>query len=174
MGPVLRKTVLVTHVLASVGWFGAVAAFLALAVVGLGSDDARLVSGVYVAAQLITWWVILPLAIVSFLSGILQGAGTQWGLIRYWWVLIKLVLTSGALAFLIVHMRVVDTAADHLGWGAMAGMDAVRSQLVVDSAAALGVLVITTLLSVVKPPGRTRFRRDASAARSSSIDRVRR
>jgi uncharacterized membrane protein len=161
MGPRIRKTVLVVHVLASVGWFGAVAAFIALAVAGLGGGDAEGVAGVYAAAQVITWYVILPLGILSFISGIVQGLGTQWGLVRYWWVFIKLVLTTGALALLVVHIQVVDRAASHIGTGAMAGMsglDEVRLQLVVDSAGAVAVLVITTLLSVVKPRGRTPFR----------------
>jgi hypothetical protein len=41
MGPAARKVVLTAHVSASVGWFGAVLAFLALAAVGLRSDDPR-------------------------------------------------------------------------------------------------------------------------------------
>jgi hypothetical protein len=82
----------------------------------------------------------------------------QRGLVRYWWVLVKLVLTTGALALLILHTRVVDTAADHLGWDTAGGMDDMHLQLIFDAPGALGVLMVTTLLSVVKPPGRTPFR----------------
>jgi hypothetical protein len=161
MGPVMRKTVLVVHVLSSVGWFGAVGAFLALALVGLAGDDPRLMAAVYVAARLVAWWVIVPLGVLSFVSGIVQSLGTQWGLVRHYWVLIKLVLTAGSLVLLFVHMQVIDGAADH--WmGAASGhgaeeFDAMRIQLVVDSAAAAGVLVIATLLSILKPRGQTPF-----------------
>ena len=39
MSPAMRKAALTMHVTASVGWLGAVAAFLALAVVGLVGTD---------------------------------------------------------------------------------------------------------------------------------------
>jgi hypothetical protein len=161
MGPVMRKTVLIVHVLSSVGWFGAVGAFLALALAGLASDDTGFMEAVYVAARLVAWWVIVPLGALSFLSGVVQSLGTQWGLVRHYWVLIKLVLTAGSLVLLFVHMRIIDGAADH--WlGAASGhggdeFDATRVQLVVDSAAAIAVLVIATLLSILKPRGQTPF-----------------
>jgi hypothetical protein len=161
MGPVMRKTVLVVHVLSSVGWFGAVAAFLALSLVGLTSDDPRLMVAVYLAGRMVAWWVIIPLGVLSFLSGVVQSLGTQWGLVRHYWVLIKLLLTVGSLVLLFVHMQVVDGAADH--WmGAATGhggdaFDATRVQLVVDSALAVGVLVIATVLSILKPRGQTPF-----------------
>ena len=158
MGPMLRRALLIVHVLSSVGWFGAVAAFLALAVAGLGSGDAHVVSGMYLSAQIITWYIIVPLGIVSFLSGVIQALGTQWGLVRHYWVLIKLVLTTGALGLLLLHTQVVDAAADHAATGGMGTFDAMRSQLVVDAAAACAVLTLTTLLSVIKPRGRTPFR----------------
>jgi hypothetical protein len=47
--PGLRKFALTAHVVSSVGWLGAVVAFLALAVVGLASEDAELVRAVYLA-----------------------------------------------------------------------------------------------------------------------------
>jgi hypothetical protein len=56
MGPWLRKFVLTAHVIFSVGWFGSVAAFLSLAIVGLTSGDARMVGGTCVAMGVVTWW----------------------------------------------------------------------------------------------------------------------
>jgi hypothetical protein len=158
MRPVLRKSLLVVHVLSSVGWFGAVAAFLALAVAGLGSDDSQVVSAMHLSAQLITWYIIVPLGAVSFVSGVVQALGTKWGLVRHYWVLIKLVLTTGALGLLLLHTSVVDAAAGHATTGGMGEFDVMKLQLVVDSAAACAVLALTTLLSVVRPRGRTPFR----------------
>lgn len=50
--PPLRKFALTAHVISSVGWLGAVAAFLALAVAGLAGRDARLVRASYLAMEL--------------------------------------------------------------------------------------------------------------------------
>lgn len=45
MPPRLRKFVLTAHITTTVGWLGAVGVFLALAIVGLTSDDAEAVRG---------------------------------------------------------------------------------------------------------------------------------
>ena len=49
MTPGLRKFALTTHVTSSVGWLGAVGAFLALAIAGVGSEDAQIVRAAYLA-----------------------------------------------------------------------------------------------------------------------------
>lgn len=93
MSPGLRKVALTAHITSSIGWFGAVAAFLALAIAGLFSQDRELVRAAYLVMGLTTWFVIVPLALVSLLSGVVSSLGTRWGLFRYYWVLLKLVLT---------------------------------------------------------------------------------
>lgn len=83
MTPALRKFGLTAHVSSSVGWFGAVAGFLALAVSGLTSRDAQVVRAVYLAMNLIGWSVIVPLSLASLLTGVVQSLGTPWGLFRH-------------------------------------------------------------------------------------------
>ena len=68
-----RKAALTTHVTASVGWLGSVAAFLALAIVGLGSGDAEIVRAAYVAMHLVTWYVIIPFCGASLLTGVIES-----------------------------------------------------------------------------------------------------
>ena len=38
-------------------------------------------------------FVIVPLAIASLLTGVVQALATPWGLFRHYWVVIKLFLT---------------------------------------------------------------------------------
>jgi hypothetical protein len=45
----LRKFALTIHVTSSVGWLGAVGAFLALAIAGVGSENAQIVRSAYLA-----------------------------------------------------------------------------------------------------------------------------
>jgi hypothetical protein len=52
--PLPRKFALTAHVTFSVGWLGAVAAFLALAIAGLTSPDAQMVQAAYLAMDLTT------------------------------------------------------------------------------------------------------------------------
>ena len=69
MRPRLRKFALTAHVTSSVGWLGAVAGFLAPAVAGLTSQDAQMVRAAYLAMDLTTWFVIVPLSLASLLTG---------------------------------------------------------------------------------------------------------
>src|SRR6516164_4768308 len=100
-----RKLTLLAHIAFSVGWFGAVIPYIALTITGLVSTDAQTVRSAYLALDLIGWFVIVPLSIAALFSGIVQSLGTQWGLIRYWWIVAKLVLTVIAIIVLIEHMR---------------------------------------------------------------------
>src|SRR5437762_3503112 len=96
MTPSLRKLVLTAHVTFSVGWLGAVAAFLVLAIAGLTNQDTQIVRSAYLAMELTARFVVVPLAFASLLSGLVQSLGTPWGLVRHYWVLVKLLLTTFA------------------------------------------------------------------------------
>ncbi len=111
MTPWLRKFALTAHVTFSVGWLGAVAGFLALAVAGLTSQDAQMVRAAYLAMELIGWFVIVPLSLASLLTGLVQSLGTQWGLFRHYWVLVKFLLTVVATLVLLVHMQPISYMA---------------------------------------------------------------
>ena len=94
MTPNVRKVALTTHVTSSLGWFGSVAAFLSLAIAGVASNNTQLVRSSYVAMELVTWALIVPLSIATLLTGVVQSLGTTWGLFRYHWVIAKLMLTG--------------------------------------------------------------------------------
>lgn len=111
MTPPLHKLALTAHVTSSVGWLGAVAGFLALAIAGLTSQDAQVVQAVYLAMELITWFVIVPLAFASLLTGLIQSLGTTWGLFRHHWVLAKFLITILATVLLLVHTQPIGLLA---------------------------------------------------------------
>lgn len=161
MKPGLRKFVLTAHIAFSVGWLGAVAAFLALAVAGLSSQDNQTIRASYIAMNLIGWFVIVPCSLVTLLIGLVQSLGTKWGLFRHYWILIKFLLTVGATILLLLHMnatsRLASAAADVSS--NLELLRPVRIQLVFDAAAALLVLLAATILSVYKPWGLTRYGR---------------
>ena len=90
----LRKFVLTAHVTFSVGWLGAFAVFLAIALLGLTSQDARMVRATYLVMEPAAWWVLVPLAFGSLLTGLVQSLGSTWGLFRHYWVLFKLLINA--------------------------------------------------------------------------------
>jgi hypothetical protein len=153
MTPGFRKFALTTHVTSSVGWLGAVGAFLALAIAGLVSQDAQIVRAAYLAMHLTTWFVIVPLCLAALLTGIVQSLGTTWGLFRHYWIVTKLLLTALATIILLVHTRPIDRVAAVAAQTTLAAGDLrqLRIQLVGDACAALFVLLVTTALSGTNP-----------------------
>jgi hypothetical protein len=157
MAPDLRKFALTVHVIVSVSWAGAVAAFLVLAIAGFVSPDTQLVRGSYLAMDLTYGSVVVPLGLASLVTGLISSLGTEWGLLRHYWVLAKLVLTVPASVLMLVHVQPVRHMASVAGSTMRSGADlsGLRMHLVVYAGAALLVLLVATALSTYKPRGRT-------------------
>lgn len=155
MTPRVRKFVLTTHVVFSVGWLGAIAPYLALAVAGLTSRDAQMMRAYYLSMEVIGWFVILPFSLGALLSGLVQSLGTQWGLFRRWWILMKFVLTIVAVVVLLRHMQEVSSVSRMLKGGTMSAAD-FRPELI-HAAGGLLVVLAAMMLSVIKPWGMTPY-----------------
>src|SRR5918993_2346906 len=104
LAPALRRITFTTHVTSSVGWIGAALVFLALAAIGVSSQDERTVRGAYLVMAPAAWFVLVPLAHASLISGIALSLGTPWGLIRHYWVVVKLVITLFSTVILLLYM----------------------------------------------------------------------
>jgi len=157
----MRKVALTAHIISSIGWFGAVAAFLALAIAGMTSQNPQLVRAAYLAMELTTWFVIVPLAFVSLLSGVVSSLGTSWGLFQYYWVVLKLLTTIFAIVILLMHTQPIDLLAGVAAKTTVPSADLHSQQLlmVTSASAALVVLIVLTVLSVYKPRGTTWYGR---------------
>ena len=159
MAPRLRKFALTAHVASSVGWLGAVVVFLALAVVGLTSQDAQTVRGAYLVMEPAAWFVLVPLAFASLLTGIVQSLGTTWGLFRHYWVLFKLLITVFATIVLLIYMETFSFMAG-VAADPSADLGVVRNASPgLHAALGLLVLLVATVLAVYKPRGMTRYGR---------------
>jgi hypothetical protein len=161
MTPRLRKLTLTAHITFSVGWLGAVVAYLAPAIAGLTSQDAQLVRAAYLSLELIGWFVIVPCSLTALLTGLVQSLCTEWGVFRHYWILVKFLLTLVATLILLMHMRAVSRMAGLAAEATVFGADfrMLRLQLVVHAVGGLLVLLTATVLSVYKPWGKTRYGR---------------
>src|SRR5918992_4228775 len=151
--PRLRRFVFTAHIVSSVGWIGAVVAYLALVVAALTSEDAERVRAAFLAMELL-YFVLVPLALAALLTGVVQALGTTWGLFRHYWVVFKLVLTLLATAVLLGNMSTVGSLADDARMAGMEPPDA-GGQLL-HAGVGLVVLVMTAILGLYKPRGLTR------------------
>jgi hypothetical protein len=157
MSPRLRKVALTAHIISSVGWLGAVVAFLGLAVVGLTSQDAQTVRGAYLVMEPAAWFVLVPLAFASLLTGLVQSLGTKWGLFRHYWVLFKLLITIFSTIVLLIYMETFSVMAG-VAADPSADLGVVRNASPgLHAALALLVLLVAAVLAVYKPRGMTRY-----------------
>ena len=158
MGPRFRKFTLAAHLTFSVGWIGAVVSYLALGVGAVSSQDARTVRAAWVAMELTGWYVIVPLALASLVTGIVMALGTRWGLFRHYWVLFSLVLTALATVVLLLHMPTVTALAGEAQRAEGARLEELGGDLL-HPALGLVVLLSVQVMNVYKPPGMTRYGR---------------
>lgn len=164
MTPNLRKFALTAHLTSSIGLLGSIAAFLALAIAGLNSQDTQTIRAAYLAMDLVARFIIVPLAFASLLTGLIQSLGTPWGLFRHYWVLAKLLLTAFATTILLIKLRMIGYAA-HLAAETIlprADLSTVGMELRFHAAAGLLVLLMPAVLSVYKPRGLTPYGRRKS------------
>ena len=170
LSPPLRKAALAVHLAASVGWIGAVAAYLALDLAAAMSADAATLRAAYLGMSLIADSVIVPLALASLVTGLIVSLGTKWGLLRHWWVLVSLALTMFASVVLFIETGTIAAYA-----AVAAEPSATEAELralgstVVHSVGGSVVLLVVLVLNVYKPPGLTpygwrRQREDAAAS----------
>lgn len=165
MTPALRKLTLTAHVTFSIGWLGAVAAFLVLSIAGLTSHDAQMVRGAYLSMDLISRFVIIPMCFAALATGLIEGLGTRWGLFRYYWVVLKFGLSILATLALLHHQfRAVSEAAKRVTGASAQGLfnanlNPLKIELVRTPSLAILVLLVITTLGVYKPWGLTSYGR---------------
>jgi DMSO/TMAO reductase YedYZ heme-binding membrane subunit len=107
----------------------------------------RIAPRIYLVMEPAAWYVLVPLAFASLLTGIVQSLGTTWGLFRHYWVLFKLLI------YIETFSLMADVAADP---GSDLGV--VRNPSpALRAALALLLLLVATVLAVYKPWGMTRY-----------------
>ncbi|WFE52444.1 hypothetical protein [Micromonospora sp. WMMD1155] len=156
--PAARKGLLTLHLVTSLGWLGTDLVLLTLGIaVQRGGDPAVL----YPVGALVGTVLFAPLSILVWLVGVASALLTPWGLLRYRWVLVKLVLTTvmvGLVLFLLTpNLR-------HAGALSAALPARDRADLVIAPAVSTSLMIIATVLSTYKPWGRQRAARPATVS----------
>jgi hypothetical protein len=169
MSPGVRKFALSAHLTVSVGWIGTVVAYLALGITAANSSDVADVRGAWMAMELIGWYVIVPLAVASFLTGVMMAVGTKWGLFRHYWVSISFFLTLFATVVLILHMPTVSSTAEIARTADTPVLESLGGDLH-HPAVGLMILLVVQVLNLYKPKGLTRYGRRKQQAQLGSSD----
>lgn len=156
LGKQVRKAVLLVHILAAGTWFGIDIAMGALVVTAIATESQSTKELAYRALDLVVVWPLLVSSVVSLASGVLLGLGTSYGLIRYWWVAVKLVLNLVLTTLVIVALRpgIAEAAEQARQSAGGAPMVIVASDLIFPPVVSTIALLVAFTLSVFKPWGR--------------------
>lgn len=143
----VRRGVLVVHVAVSVGWLGLTIGLLALGVTAYICADAPMTEAAYRSMKVFGDWVVIPIGLLTLISGVVLSLGTHWGLARYRWVWIKFWLTLVTLTASALALR------PQINGAAAAGHPDLS--LVAAPTVASTAYFFMTAISVLKPWGLT-------------------
>jgi len=161
MRPRTRKGVLVAHIVAAGAWIGLDVMLGVLVFTPLLTSDTALAALCYQALPLLFWPIQLT-GLASLVTGVVLGLGTHHGVVRHWWVLVKLVLNVVLTSLVVVLLGPAMDDAAEVGRRLAAGVPADGidlSGLVFPPLVSGTALVIATVLAVYKPWGRVRATR---------------
>jgi uncharacterized membrane protein len=144
--------VLTVHIAVSVGLLGDSAGFLAVAIRAARTDDPALAAASYELLEMFSLVFGIPLSVATLVSGVALGLGTKWGVLRYPWVVAKLVLV---VTVMLVGGIVIGPALDDVRRGPGGG----EIELIAASAYDVAALALATGLGVYKPGRRMGRRR---------------
>jgi hypothetical protein len=151
---------LVVHIVSAGAWIGIDVVMGVFVFSALLADDDNTKALSYRALELFAVWPLLTAGLVCLASGVVLGLGTKYGLLRYWWAAIKLVLNIVLTALVLVALRPEVTKAAEQGWRFAAGEPASLAvgNLIFPPIVSPTALLIAFVLAVFKPWGRIRKR----------------
>jgi hypothetical protein len=158
LGARTRKVVLVVHIASAGAWIGIEAVMAVLVFTALLTDEDSIKALCFRALELFAVWPLFTTGLVCLASGVVLGLGTKWGLVRYWWVAIKLALNIVLTALVLIALRPGVVEAAEQGRRFMAGEAASLAvgDLIYPPIVSPTALLIAFVLAVFKPWGRIR------------------
>lgn len=152
--PPVRKLTLAVHLTVSIGWIGAVCAYLALAFAIPASDDPQTAKAAWTGMELIGWYVIAPMAVLSLVTGVVLALLSRWGLFRHYWVLISFLGTTILTTVLLLHLP--DVTAQARAVRASDPSHVMQGSDIPHALIGLLLLIGILVLNIFKPAGLTR------------------
>lgn len=154
LGRPARRAVLVVHVTTSASWLGLTLGLLTLGTTAATTGSAVTVEASVRAMQLFADWLLLPVALLTLLSGLVLSLGTAWGLARHRWVYTKFWLTLATTTATAFALRPgVNSAVTAVAAG---GPLPDAGDVLFGPVVSLSAYVFMTVISVLKPWGPTR------------------
>lgn len=153
LGGRTRKLVLVLHI-ASVGaWLGIDVVMAVLIFGGMFTDDYETKAIGFKALELVAVWPMTVSGLTCLVTGVLLAYGGKYGLTKYWWVVVKLIINLLLSTLVLIALRPgVNEMADLAhNQQPLNSTDMIFPPIVSPT-----LLMVAVVLSVFKPWGKLR------------------
>ena len=112
LGRTTRRLVFLAHVILALGWLGVDVVIGVFTVTGFTSHDPNRVATSYLALETFAVPLLLMFGVGALGTGLLLTLASGWGVVRYWWVTVKLVinLLLSSLVLILLRPRVAAAA----------------------------------------------------------------
>ena len=156
-----RKSVLVVHIVSAGGWIGIDVVMGIFVFTALGTNDDGIRALCFRALELFAVWPLIATGLVCLASGGVLGLGTKYGLVRYWWVAIKLAMNVVLVVLVAFALRpgVIEVAEQGRRFMVGEPVSLAVDGLIFPPIVSTSALLVATVLAVYKPWGRIRRRR---------------
>ena len=168
-----RKAVLFVHIGSAGTWLGMDLTFAVLLCTAMLTDNRTTAATAYQALEMVAVYPMLTAGLLTLVSGVILGLGSKYGLLRYWWVAVKL-----AINVLFMCLIVFALPPSVRGVSESGRLLADDPTTVVPYQDLLGplivgpsLLVVAMVLSVFKPWGRLRRTTPNSVAAREPVRR---
>jgi len=167
-----RKLALLVHIAAAGAWLGLDITLGLLVLAAATADDPVGPAAALLSTARFATWPLVTLGLLTLTSGVLLGLGTKYGLLRHWWVAVKLALNAVLVALmpLLLVPEITRVAAEARGVLTDGGILPDVTDLAFPPTVSTTALLVAMTLSVFKPWGRIR-RRAATGGRRTAPDR---
>lgn len=161
-----HKATVAAHIVSAGAWIGIDVIVAVLVITGRFGGDPALRSLAYRALAAFVVWPMLASGLLCLVTGLVLGLATTWGLLRYWWVAVKLALNLVLCTLILAVLQPGMGEVAGYGRDLLGGSPdpAAVSSLFFPPAVSLTALTWATVLAVAKPWGR--IRRRAGGSRS--------
>jgi hypothetical protein len=167
LGARARKSVLLVHIASAGAWLGIDVVMAVLVFTALFTDDDRTKALSFQALELVAVWPLLTMGMLCLLTGVLLGLGSRYGLVRYWWVAVKLTLNLVLSGLVLVALapEVADAAERARQFDAGVAAPLGVGDLVFPPIVSPTALLVAMVLAVFKPWGRIRATKQSREVR---------
>jgi hypothetical protein len=151
-----RRWYLIAHIAAGGAWLGLDVALGVLVFTAVLADDPDTRVFCFQAINAVAVWPILSAGLLSLVTGVILAWWSKYGLLRYWWVAIKLALNIAltALVPLALQPNVNDAVARANQFAATGAGGLSVGNLMFPPLVSPVALLVAMVLSVFKPWGR--------------------